>query len=621
MMEICINKNLVFFEERFPGIMDIIEERKNTLLNDEDIEVEWDKAVDGQRIMKVQHKEKCLYLAGKRNPIAPAINQINLMGKIVPHAPIFLLGLGNINYLSQILQNTDRNNIIFVYEPVFTIFYRWMECIDFRELVGDRIVAFVIGGINDDQKSMKLIINGILTADRIPLMKVVISPNYEHFCYKEIIDFCNLIKDNAERHAVNLGTRVSFNTVVAENFYNNVRYVKNNYMVGQLDGVIPKAIPAIVVSAGPSLSNNIMELKKAVGKAFIIAVDTAVKPLVKAGIIPDMFAMLDGKKPLELVEVEEVREIPMVAYVTGAKSIFNYHMGKKFFLDENYRYVQDLFAMNGKEIYQLPGGGSVATLAFSLVCHLGFDKIILVGQDLAFTGNKSHADGTFKEKMDIEDTKDFLMVPGNIEKMVPTREDFDNYRKWFEDFIEYWKGIKDVQFINATEGGALIKGTQIMALKDAISLYCTETVDIKSCIAQLKPVFSEEEQKKIENYYAETPQKIQDIVNLAKKAQKLYKKIYTMCLKNNVNMEAYMKTTKQLKKITRNIETNPNYQIISETMVIADQIILSSQYFEFDSFIENEKEASRQGTKYMELLAEYSQIIKTIAENTVGKCK
>lgn len=36
---------------------------------------------------------------------------------------------------------------------------------------------------------MKLIIAEILTADRIPLMKVVISPNYEHFCYKEIIDF------------------------------------------------------------------------------------------------------------------------------------------------------------------------------------------------------------------------------------------------------------------------------------------------------------------------------------------------------------------------------------------------------------------------------------------------
>lgn len=618
-MEICINKNLAFFEERFPGIMDIIKEKKKTLLNNEDIEVEWGNAVDGQRIMKIRNKGKNLYLSGKRNPIGPAINQINLMGKIVSHAPIFLLGLGNINYLSQILQNTDKNNIIFIYEPMFKIFYHWLEYVDFRKLIGDRIVVLVIGGINDDKNNMKLIITEILTADRIPLMKVVISPNYEHFCYKEIIDFCNLIKDNAERHAVNLGTRVRFNTVVAENFYNNVRYVKNNYMVGQLDGTIPNMIPAIVVSAGPSLNNNIMELKKAVGKAFIIAVDTAVKPLVKAGIIPDMFAMLDGKKPLELVEVEEVREIPMVAYVTGAKSIFNYHMGKKFFLDENYRYVQELFAMNGKEIYQLPGGGSVATLAFSLVCHLGFDKIILVGQDLAFTGNKSHADGTFKETMAVEDTKDFLMVPGNVEKMVPTREDFDNYRKWFEEFIEYWKGIKDVQFINATEGGALIKGTQIMTLKDAISLYCTEMVDIKSCIAQLKPVFSEEEQKKIENYYVETPQKIEQIIKLAQKAQKLYKKIHTMCLNNNTNMSDYVKITKQLKKITRNIESNPNYQIISETMAVADQIILSAQYFEFGSFIENEKEASRQGVKYMELLAQYSKIIEQIAEKSLGK--
>ena len=294
-------------------------------------------------------------------------------------------------------------------------------------------------------------------------------------------------------------------------------------------------------------------------------------------------------------------------------------MGKKFFLDENYRYVQELFAMNGKEIYQLPGGGSVATLAFSLVCHLGFDKIILVGQDLAFTGNKSHADGTFKETMAVEDTKDFLMVPGNVEKMVPTREDFDNYRKWFEEFIEYWKGIKDVQFINATEGGALIKGTQIMTLKDAISLYCTEMVDIKSCIAQLKPVFSEEEQKKIENYYVETPQKIEQIIKLAQKAQKLYKKIHTMCLNNNTNMSDYVKITKQLKKITRNIESNPNYQIISETMAVADQIILSAQYFEFGSFIENEKEASRQGAKYMELLAQYSKIIEQIAEKSLGK--
>lgn len=43
-------------------------------------------------------------------------------------------------------------------------------------------------------------------------------------------------------------------------------------------------------------------------------------------------------------------------------------------------------------------GGSVATNAFSLLYKIGLKTIILVGQDLALTGNKSHADGTFQEK-------------------------------------------------------------------------------------------------------------------------------------------------------------------------------------------------------------------------------
>ena len=39
-------------------------------------------------------------------------------------------------------------------------------------------------------------------------------------------------------------------------------------------------------------------------------------------------------------------------------------------------------------------GGSVATNVFSLLYKIGLKTIILVGQDLALTGNKSHADGT-----------------------------------------------------------------------------------------------------------------------------------------------------------------------------------------------------------------------------------
>lgn len=54
----------------------------------------------------------------------------------------------------------------------------------------------------------------------------------------------------------------------------------------------------IVVAAGPSLNKNINELKKAKGKSLIIAVDTALKPLLRAGIVPDMFLLLMHKNPL-----------------------------------------------------------------------------------------------------------------------------------------------------------------------------------------------------------------------------------------------------------------------------------------------------------------------------------
>ncbi|WP_373845633.1 6-hydroxymethylpterin diphosphokinase MptE-like protein, partial [Clostridium sp.] len=48
-----------------------------------------------------------------------------------------------------------------------------------------------------------------------------------------------------------------------------------------------KDIPAIIVSAGPSLDKNISELKRAEGKALIIATDAVLTTLKNHGIVPD----------------------------------------------------------------------------------------------------------------------------------------------------------------------------------------------------------------------------------------------------------------------------------------------------------------------------------------------
>ena len=52
-------------------------------------------------------------------------------------------------------------------------------------------------------------------------------------------------------------------------------------------------IPAAVVSAGPSLDKNIQLLKRGAEKFLIIAVSTALKPLLKTGVFPDFIVAID----------------------------------------------------------------------------------------------------------------------------------------------------------------------------------------------------------------------------------------------------------------------------------------------------------------------------------------
>lgn len=611
------SKNLKALEKRFPGISELIEERKKELLEKEGLSVMEETAFTGEQILTVEKEGRRLYLAGRRDPSAHPKNQISVLGKIVPNAPVFILGMGNMNYLKELNQTADESVQILLYEPLFSVFYNQLYLADLEELFGKRTIALIVEGINED--GLERIIRAMLQGDRVPLMKYFILPNYVELCLEQVENFLKLLKEHSHSYFVGVGTKMFFRNKLAENFYSNVRYMRTGYKAIQLLNTIPADVPAFVVSAGPSLNKNVHELKRAKNKSFIIAVDTAIKPLVKAGIIPDMFATLDGIKPVELVEQEEAKEIPLLTKLNATKGMLDYHTGKKFFIHDGFRYAAELFAINGKKLEGLPSGGSVATFAFSLACHLGFRKIIFVGQDLAYTDNKSHADGTFKEEMPEEDTKDFIMVPGNYEEEVPTLSNLDGYRKWFGEYIEWWEKGHEVEFINATEGGARIEGTTLATLKEVIDRECVKEVDIGACIDGLEPVFNEEEQEKILEYFHNTPKQIHELVLLAREGKKIYRQLDKLCRKGNMDQRAYRKLLKRVKRNREKIERNVHFDLLINSMVQAEQIIRTGQYFKYDTAEEEGLELARQGKEYMDLLEGYTLAIEQIARETVAK--
>lgn len=625
MKNIILENNLSAWEKNFCGSRFEIENEykkwKNT--KNKTIEVRTEMSQDEKVVLIVKKNGKERYLAGKRNCEEPTTIWMQTQGRVHEGAIFFIAGIGNPVYVKILLEEHRQTKLnIVIYEPSKEIFFKVLESIDITDLLQkDAKCIFVIDGLTGVK--VENVIQKMISVEVMDHIKTFILPNYEMIFAKEMLLFAKTIREKCESCATYINTRTNFSNVFAQNLFANAPYILDGYKTKQLIEVIPRDIPAIIVAAGPSLNKNIKELKRAKGKAFIIAVDTAIKPLASEKIIPDMFAIVDGRKPLELINTEDAKKIPLLTSISAANSVLSFHTGKKFFYNEGYVYINSMFYRNGESFETVACGGSVATSAFALAFMIGIDTIILVGQDLALTGNKTHADGTFQEKMETIDTSHSIMVPGNIEKEVPTRGDFKMYLEWYNQYIKDCKEYrKQFKVINATEGGAKIDGTEVMTLKDAIDRECKKEIDIQECFEKLHPVFDENERKKNLEFLQHTPEHYTEIRKAAIETNKLYKNLDKLCQHGNLDIRAYEKILKKIKKMTKKIEGDSiYYEPIQETLVLANYIVKSEQFDTMKTMQEEGKEIARQGIIYTDMVKQCAELFEEYTKETVGKAK
>ncbi len=158
-------------------------------------------------------------------------------------------------------------------------------------------------------------------------------------------------------------------------------------------------VPAVVVGAGPSLDKNLEDLAKLKGRILIIAVDTAVRPLLAAGIRPHLVVAVDPSdlNALHLRDLPDCRGLWFVAEGSVDSSVFPQFTGRTFtFKVSNHHpwpWVAEQCAGRGG----LRAWGSVLTTAFDLACHVGCDPIIFAGADLAYTDGLQYCRNTVYE--------------------------------------------------------------------------------------------------------------------------------------------------------------------------------------------------------------------------------
>lgn len=244
-----------------------------------------------------------------------------------------------------------------------------------------------------------------------------------------------------------------------------------------------------------------------------------------------------------------------------------------------------------------------------------------MGQDLAFTDNKSHADGTFEEKMPVMDTEGMEMVKGNYVDKIPTRMDLRIFLNWFQEYIHDIKEANpNIRVVNATAGGAYIEGTEIRALDDIIEEVCKnvpEEINFTERIEALKSEFTEEEHKKAVDYLKNVPKDFEDMLKDAKELEKAYQKLGKIGKSGTVEKKGCLKQLKKIKKITTKIEESEEYQLILTCIPIADYIIRSEYYFEGDTIAKETEEIARKGKLYCEVLEECITLLKGLSEETL----
>ena len=492
-------------------------------------QIEVQEARDGNVIFSVTRNGKKVRLNSPYRPVAEAEKWAEQYPLRNIKTNILFFGMGNMAFAAALLKKMQEDAKLFIYEPCLEIFTASLHYVDMESFIGDGRVFFYFEDINSGEFYDH--VRKYTHWTNIQSQVVCHHTGYEQLFEESYLTFLKLAKKNNQMTQVNKDTESFFSKKMVINSVKNMLYIKDSRMIGDYVGKIPVDIPAIIVAAGPSLDKNIMELKKAKGKAFIIAVDTAIRHLVKYEIMPDVMVTLDTAKPANYMNDAVVKDIPLFCGLESNNEIMQFHTGMKIWFKGGV-FLEQLYQRYKKVFPPYNPGGSVATAAFAICCALGFERIVFIGQDLAYQGDVTHAGGEVSRVLNEE--HGIQMVEGIDGKPVKSRHDWVIYLDWFEEAIQ---DMKDkIEVIDATEGGAMIHGSRLMTLNEVIEQYCQKEVDIAEIIQQQPPTYTEKEYLKLRKEIKGYLDEIKVTKNAAAKAEKACKEALKLLKTDSQNI-------------------------------------------------------------------------------------
>lgn len=413
------------------------------------------QSLDGYHVYRIKKDHKYFFLANRLNYKQEINHLFNTLDDIRYDSLIFIFGLDTGEYLNQLKKIICKNNKVIIFEPNKKIFLRYSKELD------DKIQLVYF-----DEKVMKIIFAESINYKNINNVYFHSFGQYETIYKKEydvLIEHLNATLINASSQ---LSLAKRFKEVFLQNMIANLKILNETTLI-QSYYHRNLNVPALVISAGPSLDKNIQEMllfRDKLKDYFIITGSRTVGTLVKQGIIPDMIVSVDPiDANYDMMKDYLHLDVPLAFYEYSNRFLMKEYKGDKV-------YIPILLSTTIESLSHLKGiycGGSVSHSCIDIANMMGCSPIILVGQDFAYTDQKHHAKSasfTFDKELSQFLKLKVKDVFGNDILTSPT---LDHFRRRLEEYIDLYQESKRVEFINCSYG-AKIKGASFKPLNEIL---------------------------------------------------------------------------------------------------------------------------------------------------------
>ena len=345
------------------------------------------RLLSGDGGLQVKYRGKNLYSAV--DPIASAEHKarsVNIPPESIVIVPSPLLGYG-LQALVDRLPVSSHVICVEVDESLMALTFDHLP----NELLHNPSVSFVR---LDSPEALSRFLNPVLQTGRYRRVTLApLSGGYSLYS-NEYRSLLSVVEHDIRTNWQNRLTGTFMGRLWIRNIFRNLAELAGAVDVSELQS----DLPVVVAGAGESLELTIPWLVRNRDKFFLLAVDTAVAPLVSAGLIPDYVVVVEAQwANLRDFVPLAVKSLHLAGDISSHPAPFRLyrHSTHALFLSE-FCHLGLIDRLRAVGIIRtiVPPLGSVGVVAVHLALILGRARVFLTGLDFAYRRGKTHARGT-----------------------------------------------------------------------------------------------------------------------------------------------------------------------------------------------------------------------------------